>query len=591
MGHAPTSCDGNVRKRNVGKKELTVGLKIEGDSRSRPGFTKGGPSRRDWKAGRQFTLSWLAYPVDFCRRACRLLTGFPQGPSRGRYFPVALSVLMSSVCIGCAHSQSNSSQLDSASSPPPILRPINGVAVGPLRVSTRNPRYFTNDGTNVVLLAGSHTWANLQDRGTPSPAVFNYSGYIDFMKSHGLNIMHLWTWWFPNSGTAKEGPYQFTGAPYVWARTGPGYANDGGLKFDLARLDQSYFNRMRSRILQAGRNGIYVSIYLFNGYEFQFDVNANDGNPFESINNVNGVDCPGTCPTDNSQLSPRVWNYEKNYIHKVIDTVNDLDNVLYMTSNESGSPYSDTWEARVIAEIRDYEAPKPKQHPVGMSFQYKGGTDQKLYNSAADWVSPAYGGGGLKVPPNATGQCPTPTGNGGATNPSSPTCKVVINDTDHDCGICGTQAWVWQNFTRGNNVLFMDQYLINAPSATYSGYNNSPGGPCSNNQCTTVDPQWNPVRNAMEDVLVYANRKIDLVNMTPQDSLSTSGYTLANPGSQYVVYSLTNSFTLTTVVGTYFYEWFNPTTHAIAGTGSVTVRTNHKFTAPFRGESVLWLHK
>jgi hypothetical protein len=95
----------------------------------------------------------------------------------------------------------------------------------------------------------------------------------------------------------------------------------------------------------------------------------------------------------------------------------------------------------------------------------------------------------------------------------------------------------------------------------------------------------------MEDVLAYANRKIDLVNMTPQDSLSTSGYALANPGSQYLVYSQTNSFTLTTVVGTYFYEWFNPTTHAIASTGSVTVRTSHKFTAPFRGDSVLWLHK
>jgi hypothetical protein len=153
---------------------------------------------------------------------------------------------------------------------------------------------------------------------------------------------------------------------------------------------------------------------------------------------------------------------------------------------------------------------------------------------------------------------------------SSPNCKVVIDDTDHDCGICGSgsagQAWAWENFTRGNGTLFMDQYLVNAPSATYAGYNNDPGPPCSDGQCTTVDPQWNNIRSAMGDILMYGNTKIDLVNMTPQDSLATEGFCLANPGSQYLVYSPSGSFTLTTVAGTYTYEWFNPSTHAVATT-------------------------
>jgi hypothetical protein len=340
---------------------------------------------------------------------------------------------------------------------------------------------------------------------------------------------------------------------------------------------------MRARIIQAGQNGIYVSIYLVNGYEFQFDINANDGNPFESTNNVNGIDCPGECPTDNAQITAQTWGFESAYLHKVIDTVNDLDNVLYMTSNESGSPYSDSWEASVIAEVKSYEATKPQQHPVGMGFQYMGGTDQKLYNSGADWVSPAYGGGGLNVPTDATGQCPVATGNGGPINTASQGCKVVVNDTDHDCGICGSQAWAWQNFTRGNSVLFMDPYEVN-------GFGNKPSGTCVNNQCTVLDPQWAPVRNAMGDIVAYGS-KIDLVNMTPQDSLSTSGFVLANVGSQYLVYSGTNSFKLTTVAGTYSYEWFNPTTHAIAGTGFITVDTSQSFTAPFTGDAVLWLHK
>jgi hypothetical protein len=39
-------------------------------------------------------------------------------------------------------------------------------------------------------------------------------------------------------------------------------------------------------------------------------------------------------------MSDEVWSIERTYIQKVIDTVNDLDNVLYEVSNESGSPFS-----------------------------------------------------------------------------------------------------------------------------------------------------------------------------------------------------------------------------------------------------------
>ena len=36
-------------------------------------------------------------------------------------------------------------------------------AAGPLRISTVNPRYFTDGSGKVVYLTGSHTWDNLQD--------------------------------------------------------------------------------------------------------------------------------------------------------------------------------------------------------------------------------------------------------------------------------------------------------------------------------------------------------------------------------------------------------------------------------------------
>ena len=141
-------------------------------------------------------------------------------------------------------------------------------------------------------------------------------------------------------------------------------------------------------------------------------------------------------------MTSAVWSYEQAYIRKVIDTVNDLDNVLYEVSNEAGSPYSDSWQASVIHYVKQYEATKPKQHPVGMTFQWTGGSDLNLYDSAADWVSP---------------HAQFPTGDG---------AKVIITDTDHSYswpdlkrdGKVAQRTWVWKNFTMGNNAAFMDPY-------------------------------------------------------------------------------------------------------------------------------------
>ena len=41
-------------------------------------------------------------------------------------------------------------------------------------------------------------------------------------------------------------------APQPFVRSGPGTALDGKPKFDLTRLDQAYFDRLRSRVVEAG---------------------------------------------------------------------------------------------------------------------------------------------------------------------------------------------------------------------------------------------------------------------------------------------------------------------------------------------------
>ena len=49
---------------------------------------------------------------------------------------------------------------------------------------------------------------------------------------------------------------------------------------------------------------------------------------------------------------------------KVIDTLNDLPNVLWIVSQEAPVD-SKWWNGHLIALVRSYEAGKPLQHPIG----------------------------------------------------------------------------------------------------------------------------------------------------------------------------------------------------------------------------------
>src|SRR6266566_2307192 len=74
---------------------------------------------------------------------------------------------------------------------------------------------------------------------------------------------------------------------------GRGTALDGGRKFDLTRFNQTYFDRLRSRVVEAGQHGIYVSVMLFQGFSSQRKNigggNPWTGHPFNVSNKINGI--------------------------------------------------------------------------------------------------------------------------------------------------------------------------------------------------------------------------------------------------------------------------------------------------------------
>lgn len=426
---------------------------------------------------------------------------------------------------------------------------------GPLRVSTVNPRYFTDSTGKAIYLAGSHNWNNVQNE-SDAPVV-NFTAYLDFLQQHGHDFTRGWAWeqaqWAPWSTAAVT----FSPLPYM--RPGPGTALDGQPRFDLTQFNQAYFDNLRARVSAAGSRRIYMSVMLFEGWSVGTKSgtpgNAWPGHPFNAANNINGLNgdpsATGTGFNTQNLSLPAVTAVQEAYVRKVVDTLNDLTNVIWEVSNESEGD-SVNWQYHFVQFIHNYEATKPLKHPVWMTVPWPNGTNASLVSSPAEAIAPDNDTGDYEALRNG------PTAGDGS--------KVIISDTDHLWGQGGDGIWVWKTFTRGLNVAFMDDLTVNA--------------------------QWESARQAMGQTVFWANR-VGLVNMTPHGELASTAFALANPGTEYLVYqpaARRASFTLSLGSGTYKYEWMNTATGAIGATQTIT-GGNQTFTPPFAAPAILHVFK
>ena len=445
---------------------------------------------------------------------------------------------------------------------------------GPLRVHPRNGRYFADAAGRAVYLTGAHTWNNLSDIGIGDPpSAFDFAKYLNFLQQHHHNFIRLWRWelirWDAGATpeyTTKADKYAV--APHPWKRTGPGRALDGQPKFDLHQLEPAYFDRLRQRVRAAQGRGIYVGIMLFEGWGLQHLPQAWTSHPFHPSNNVQGLD--GDADGDGRGLLthtlklPAVTRLQEAYVREVINTVNDLDNVLYEIINESGAS-SIPWQYHLIRFIKEYQQGKPQLHPVGMTFPYardakQRGTNARLFASPADWISPnpdaADGYNYRTNPPPADGS------------------KVILSDTDHLWGIGGNPDWVWKSFVRGHHPIFMDPY--------------------DNRVLGKAKPEsWDPVRASLGQTRRLAER-LELAALTPRADLASSRYCLADTGRQYVVYLPEGGqveVDLSAATEPLAVEWITPVDGKREAGKPAAGGGKHTLQAPFRGPAVLLMGK
>lgn len=460
----------------------------------------------------------------------------------------------------------------------------NRTTAGPLRSIQPGPRYFVDSEGRPVYLTGSHHWFSLQDGGkSDPPPAFDFSEYLTFMELHNHNFMRLWVKeqarWFPSAEPRSD--YYISPLPYK--RTGPGMARDGKPKFDLDQFNHDYFDRLRARVMAAGARGIYVSIMLFNGWgvmpfeDLGLPGNPWLGHPFHRDNNVNGID--GDI-NDNDQgdevhtlgSDPRhvaLLKRQEAYVAKVIDTVNDLDNVLYEVGNEIIGA-STEWQYHIIRYVKRYESGKARQHPIGMTFQGEQGgagpNNHSLWNSPADWVSP----GSREAPGESVTM---------AYREDPPTdhhSKVIVTDTDHLWGVGGDRVWVWKSFMRGLNPIYMDPYgRPEQPKADESA------------------------RRAMGDTLTFASM-VNLAVMKPRPELASTAYCLAEENREYLIYvppvtessqeaSSGRTITVDLPEKKFSMNWFNPETGERIMRDLEARAGGNLLLVPYSGDAVLHL--
>ncbi len=438
-------------------------------------------------------------------------------------------------------------------------------AAGPLRVCPENPRYFCDPQGNVVYLAGAHDGWELQDYawGDRTPGVrFDWAGFLKFLSDYKHNVFRLWC--VEHTKIVDNDPDLTEPMPYVRVAR-QGKANDGQGKFDLRRFNEAYFARLRERVKQAGERGIYVIVMLFEGWSIESKggrVNPWPYHPFHRENNVNGIN--GDVNGDGQGTEVHTWLGEEHpitqlqraYVRKVIDTVNDLDNVLYEIANESGG-YSTEWQYRMVEFVHEYERTKPKQHPVGMTAQYPGGKNEALFASPAEWISPN------RLAPRPFDYRANP--------PPADGRKVVLSDTDHLFGNrCKDYRWVWKSFCRGYNLLYMDRWTIERGDAARE-----------------------LVRRALGHTRQYAQR-MDLARAVPHGELCSTGFCLAQPGEEYLIYAPAGgnvSVDLRGCKGAFAVEWFNPRTGKAAPGERIAGGARRTLAAPFSGDAVLYIKK
>jgi hypothetical protein len=203
---------------------------------------------------------------------------------------------------------------------------------------------------------------------------FNYTAYLDALKSYGLNYTRI----YPAAFIEPQGafPLENTLAPkpgdliQPWARSQmPGYRS-GGNRFDLDRWDPEYFRRLKDFLVQADARGIVVEVCFFNA--------QNKGSwpmsPLHWKNNIQQEEHVDDYNEVQTLHHPVLLQRQDAFVSRIVQQVNSFDNVILEVCDEPssyGTPraLAGPWVGHLVEVINQAESTLPKKHLLGQQVQ------------------------------------------------------------------------------------------------------------------------------------------------------------------------------------------------------------------------------
>jgi hypothetical protein len=210
-----------------------------------------------------------------------------------------------------------------------MLTIMQTVSAQALKLLPSNPHYFLYQNKPLVIVGSGEHYGSVIN------TAFNYEKYLQTLHTDGLNTTRL----FMGAYYEKPGAFGIehnTLAPdeqtllLPWQKTQD--------KYDLGKWNEAYFKRLHDFMLKAAQNGVIVEVNLFSAY-------YGSGwayHPFNGNNNVNYT--PKDLPANkvNTLENGSILNFQKQYVVKLVDALNEFDNFYFEIQNEPWADNKDT---------------------------------------------------------------------------------------------------------------------------------------------------------------------------------------------------------------------------------------------------------
>jgi len=229
-----------------------------------------------------------------------------------------------------------------------------------ISIYAKNTYYFQDTKGKPFMFVGDYTWE------TFSGVDFDFVKMFDSLKSRGLNLARIWLWW---GCEELPDPEQLVNRLHIepYLREGPGLANDGRPKYNLDKFNPAFFARLIEFCKAADQCGINLQLMMMDAWMIKHDYlwRLNAFNRDNNVNNVDGDPQNTNKGTDGKQGfcsmgNPKVLEYQKAYIRKVVETVNRFDKIYFEIANENY--YNEEWELTLCDFIKEIELKMPNQH-------------------------------------------------------------------------------------------------------------------------------------------------------------------------------------------------------------------------------------